>query len=768
MSLHKNLVDPELHEPKGISSAPSGSIYISDGSGSGVWSSAILSLHASTHTQGSTDPIEITFDQVQGLTTAFDSVVPITTRILTGSGILGGGELSDDITLTLNFGNTTGSACEGNDTRLSDYRFPTGTAGGFLSGSYPSPILNPSAIIPTTQVQNLSNNISYLRANGSTGLKCGGYISINSSSSSKFDISSGSGFIIDPYTLIETSVEWPDLQALETPYLTTNDFSNVTIDISGNIVCFPESIDNSQRRDTILLGWVDHADRETLDYASSQPEYMCGVIQQLNDYFEAFGAFNCDGNIFSAYSSSLQLQKSAGSVFEHGSNYNNDVKSPHILLTDAEIPCNDLYYYYRDGNDGWINDNPSLNAVDPNHWDDNSGILAVVPADKYTIQIISLYSIMKYYDIQYGQEVYDSLAAAELDIRKSVEINPYNAYDVFRAWLVVKSGSTDLSNNLHCKFISCGKFGIDTSVGSSGGGVGGEVNTASNQGMGGIGFYLQKSGVDLQFKNIRSISSGSIITINNNVSTKTIDLNFDKTNLILSKSQISELESDLAIKVDNTRSINTSIGLSGGGDLSSNRTLAIQFGDVTGSVCEGNDIRLSNDRVANGLRTGTNIVSISASAAPTIGQVLTATSTDTATWQNLSSSISLNQTIFTNITSNVSTTSTSFVNLLSTNITTTVANSNLLIFAAGSISNTNSNINMFVRVVVDGDSKGGVELRGQGGIGIAFSIVNKIAVSAGLHTISLQWKTSSATMQCRPTINVDGESASLLIEEVCV
>ena len=34
---HKNLTDPQLHEPKGISAANEGAVYVANGVGSGVW-----------------------------------------------------------------------------------------------------------------------------------------------------------------------------------------------------------------------------------------------------------------------------------------------------------------------------------------------------------------------------------------------------------------------------------------------------------------------------------------------------------------------------------------------------------------------------------------------------------------------------------------------------------------------------------------------------------------------------------------------------------
>jgi hypothetical protein len=58
------------------------------------------------------------------------------------------------------------------------------------------------------------------------------------------------------------------------------------------------------------------------------------------------------------------------------------------------------------------------------------------------------------------------------------------------------------------------------------------------------------------------------------------------------------------------------------------------FGSTSGTFCQGNDSRLSDDRTASGLRTATTVVSVSGATAPVAGQVLKATSSTTATWQN--------------------------------------------------------------------------------------------------------------------------------------
>lgn len=52
----------------------------------------------------------------------------------------------------------------------------------------------------------------------------------------------------------------------------------------------------------------------------------------------------------------------------------------------------------------------------------------------------------------------------------------------------------------------------------------------------------------------------------------------------------------LSGKADKTTTITAGTGLTGGGDLSANRTLAADFGSTAGKICQGNDSRLSDAR----------------------------------------------------------------------------------------------------------------------------------------------------------------------------
>jgi hypothetical protein len=73
------------------------------------------------------------------------------------------------------------------------------------------------------------------------------------------------------------------------------------------------------------------------------------------------------------------------------------------------------------------------------------------------------------------------------------------------------------------------------------------------------------------------------------------------------------------------------------------------FGSAANTFCQGNDARLSDDRTASGLRTATTVVAVSPAAAPSSGQVLTATSTTAATWQTLPAGLALASTTPANV-----------------------------------------------------------------------------------------------------------------------
>ena len=355
----------------------------------------------------------------------------------------------------------------------------------------------------------------------STSLITGGDLTPNADPT-KYDMSAGMGIVVDNFTdpehPVKTVVIWTAKTGLTPAYINTDSTSYVAINASGTVVYTNTLATAEQRRDLIFIGWVDHTDMTNIGGMKVQPFSGTMIAAQLNDFFLALGAFNIDGNVYSP-ATGLQAQRSAGQTFDSNANYAASHKSPHILTTNLETPIS-LVYYYRDGAGGWMDDNAAVTAVDPNHWDDGSGTLALVPAGKWTVQVIAFYAQTLSNDFQYGQHVYDTYDEAKTALSAAVDIDPYNAFDTFRGWLVVQQGCTDLTDVATAEFVSAGKLGlVDV---ASGGGSGGEANTGTNVGTG-ASVFKDKLGVALRFKTITGSGQATVTETEDTINIEVAD-----------------------------------------------------------------------------------------------------------------------------------------------------------------------------------------------------------------------------------------------------
>jgi hypothetical protein len=90
--------------------------------------------------EGSTGVNTVTGDGVSGTPTDVLMTFP------TPSEIGAKADFSENTAFNKNFGTGTGTVCEGDDSRLSDSRTPSGSAGGDLTGTYPNPDLSNTAV----------------------------------------------------------------------------------------------------------------------------------------------------------------------------------------------------------------------------------------------------------------------------------------------------------------------------------------------------------------------------------------------------------------------------------------------------------------------------------------------------------------------------------------------------------------------------------------------------------------------------------------------
>lgn len=341
----------------------------------------------------------------------------------------------------------------------------------------------------------------------STGVVWGLEVTINELDHSHFDVGPGAAMVVDHSTDPDQPViyylNYPGTTGIPATQIADGDLTNLMFDRNGQLVQTLSDVTPVMRRDYAVFGWLQHTTRTVIESCKLEPEPISSAgVSQMLDFLTVFGPLNVTGNTLHADTASLKLSITAGETFDPGTNAENNYKNPNIFPS-PDIPESPLLYYHRDATSEWVNDAIYVSDVDPNYYDTGSGKVAV-PSGKFTIQPVFYYAPQGDVDIQYGQVVYNTLDEAVSNINSPIDINPYLSYDTHRGWLILQQGATSLLDTNTCRIIPAGKWGL-ISV-ASGGGSGGEVNTASNINTRGEGVFDRKLGVDLQF---RGIAAGS-------------------------------------------------------------------------------------------------------------------------------------------------------------------------------------------------------------------------------------------------------------------
>lgn len=293
-------------------------------------------------------------------------------------------------------------------------------------------------------------------ADNITGILTGGEVTVNGIDNTKFDVAAGTGVVVDwtdPANPKKTTVSWLASASNSVPDI-TEDFTNVYISVTGDIIAVSGVLGSpSVNRSRIMLQSLIHAGGVIIESVgnSSRPAYE--VTAGILDYITEAGAITKGNQVFANVAGNLSTDKTSGTTTLPFINRVNDLQNPTTLSNGDISPQTNLVRVYRDGIGGFVS-TPGFTNVDPENYDDGSGVLSLVANNKFTIQRFYFFAGQNIMGVTYGQTVYDSIAFAQADLfTENPELSPLLDVATFVTALIVKKGATNLTLEADAKFI---------------------------------------------------------------------------------------------------------------------------------------------------------------------------------------------------------------------------------------------------------------------------------------------------------------------------
>jgi hypothetical protein len=335
-----------------------------------------------------------------------------------------------------------------------------------------------------------TTRLRWLEGNLYTGLLNGGVITTQSST--VYQISSGSGIIVDlnaslsddPYPVIQY-LNWGNLSASIAPLTASYQQAFVGIDSTNNIYAQGTPFSNGQFDTIINIGNVLFQNQSTINGVKTQPTVAYGFEQAQNVFNRAFGPLKLSGYTLAPSGSSTgSLVVGSGTAYSPGSNYTIDPNEPYYTV-DSGTNVSKIFRYYQSGS-SWVyltNAGAGFATIDPTQYS-NNGVLTLVPspvASRWTIQRVFWFpnSVTKAIVVYYGNAVYtsESEAIANINIEPFVEA-PNTAANAIYLGAIVINGDGVFTDAADFTIVPGGLF---RQVGGSGGG--GSIITQTLSGL---------------------------------------------------------------------------------------------------------------------------------------------------------------------------------------------------------------------------------------------------------------------------------------------
>lgn len=300
----------------------------------------------------------------------------------------------------------------------------------------------------------------------STGVISGCALSIGSPTST-FTIASGLLLFMNyavPGEAEQVQVAFAGASNVTIPGIATRLATYIGVDEAGTIIQSANPFTPTERRTIAAVGVVIHSNLSTVNAVNDKAATVRSGVNQLQDFMEAVGPLNYDGNVFGPDGANLSMNKSAGVIFKFGANFQTNPLDPHYVSIGATTS---LTFRYRlsDGTEG-----SDVTLIDPLQYESSPGTLSTVPLllTPFSVQRITIFQT-GLVRVQYGQAVYGSMSAAE----DAIQTDPFTTETniaqngITRAYLVIHRSCTNLNTASQAKFIPIGKFGAPASGGAA-------------------------------------------------------------------------------------------------------------------------------------------------------------------------------------------------------------------------------------------------------------------------------------------------------------
>lgn len=317
-----------------------------------------------------------------------------------------------------------------------------------------------------------------------SGILSGGLISINSTDSSKIDVAQGTGLIVtttgggsgstsNPSTTV-SAVSWSAKTSITLQNISTSDITWIYIDSSGSVNQQDTAFTDNQYQTHIILGIVLHPNRSSVSLARTFPLVSFGVTNQYDDYIRILGPAKISGHKISGVSGQLKLNRSAGTAYVFGANYQSSASNPNHITESSQSNCV-LWRYYRDvSNPTGFSIQYNQSILNPGKYDNGSGTLQNVGSSEWSIQRVfyipnNTNTLHLYYGIDKYSTKSEAIEAVQDEDFTESDLTKDRA--IFCGWGIVRGGSSDLSNSNDFEFIQSGIFRNSGGVVSTGGGT---------------------------------------------------------------------------------------------------------------------------------------------------------------------------------------------------------------------------------------------------------------------------------------------------------